>query len=289
MMKSTFITLAKSLLLLGIILTGCRNPVIDQAAMDNPVLFDTIVTSERYHLLGDSTNPYCSLESSFIYPSDYPDKEMLQQLQKHFLTSFFGEDNASSDPKTAMDNYAKKYVNGYKLLEQEPALFSPESRQKTSLESMFTYYEISSNAIHFNQYNLLSYSDFIEFYTGGAHGKHAYNNHVLSLLTGKALNEQDIFIDGYQDELAEIIMLAIAKDHEVTLPEELENMGYFNVKEIYPNNNFYVDADGITYTYNEYEIAAYYIGKTDVLLPFEAIRHLIREDSPVTTLALLKK
>ena len=289
MMKSTFITLAKSLIMFGIILTGCRNPVINQAAMDNPVLFDTILTSERYHLLGDSTNPYCSLESSFIYPSDYPDKEMLQQLQKHFLTSFFGEDNASSDPQTAMDSYAKKYVNSYKELEQEPALFSPESRQNTLVESMFTYYEISSNEIHFNQYNLLSYSDFIEFYTGGAHGKHAYNNHVLSLLTGEPLNEQDIFIDGFQDELAEIIVHFIAKDHEATLPEELENMGYFNVKEIYPNNNFYVDADGITYTYNEYEIAAYYIGKTDVLLPFEAIRHLIREDSPVTPLALFKK
>jgi len=288
MMKSTLITLSALALLFGTMLSSCNNVAPDKY-MENPVTFDTIVISEQYHFLGDSANPFCSLVSSFIYPSDYADSVILQKMKQHFLTSFFGEDIVALDPNIAMSSYAKKYIAGYKELEQELVALFSENDKNPSQEALFTYYEISSNEILYNKCGLLSYRVFVEFYTGDAQGKHAYNNHTLYLQTGEALKEQDIFIEGYQDELSEIIVHAIAKDMDACNLEELENRGYFNVKEIYPNNNFYVDEEGITYTYNEYEIAAYNIGKTDAKLPFDEIRHLIREDSPIAPLIFTKK
>ena len=96
------------------------------------------------------------------------------------------------------------------------------------------------------------------------------------------LTEEDIFIGNYQDELSRLLVKHIAKQNKVEDPKELENIGYFSVDEISPNGNFLIDDRGITYTFNEYEIAAYVIGVTNVFLPFEELQSLIRADGPLS-------
>ncbi|MDR0575003.1 MAG: DUF3298 and DUF4163 domain-containing protein [Tannerella sp.] len=271
-------------LLSAIMITGCKQKATINPEAENNIKFDSIVVNKKYYLLGDTTNPFCSLESTFIYPSDYKDKEVLNKLSRHFTNSFFGEDTASVTPREAMNKYAQKYIEDYKELENDFITETKITGEKPSQELWYAYYEMSSNEILFNKCNLLSYTVSVEYYTGGAHGGHGYNNHVLYLKNGEELEEDDLFADNYQDDLSQIIVAAIASDNHVTNPEELENMGYFNIKEIYPNNNFYIDEEGITYTFNEYEIAACFVGRIDVFLSYDKIRHLIREDSPVAFL-----
>jgi Protein of unknown function (DUF3298). len=278
-----------AILMCGMMIVGCRPKKAFDPEAENDIKFDSIVVNEKYYLLGDSTNPYCTLESSFIFPSDYKDKEAYDNLTSYFIYSFFGDDTVSTSPKEATDNYIQKYISDYKELESDFITETDILGRKPSQESWFAYYEVSSNEILYNKCDLLSYSVSIEYYTGGAHGGHGYNNHVLYLKTGKKLNETDIFVENYDLELAQIIIDAIAEDNELSNPIELEEMGYFNVAEIYPNNNFYVDESGITYTFNEYEIAAYVIGRTDVFLPFEKISHLLRDDSPIAPIAFITK
>ena len=46
-----------------------------------------------------------------------------------------------------------------------------------------------------------------------------------------------------------------------------------------------MDEIGITYTFNEYEIATYIVGVTSVRIPYEKIRHLLRKESPIAHIA----
>ena len=288
-MMKNIIKIITTVLLCCLMIAGCKSKNTFDTETENDIKLDSIVISERYYLLGDSTNPYCSIESAFIFPSDYKDKEILDKLNLYFINSFFGEDTVSATPKEAMDKYLQKYITDYKELESDFITETSITGEKPSQESWFAYYESSSNEILFNKSDLICYSVSIEYYTGGAHGGHGYNNHVLYLKTGESVDESDIFIDDYHNDLAQLIVDAIASDNNITNPEELEGMGYFNVKEIFPNNNFYLDENGITYTFNEYEIAAYFIGRIDAFLPYEKIRHLLREDSPVAPIAFLQK
>jgi hypothetical protein len=283
-MKSEKIILFVSLALAGILITSCKQTVAG-TDRDNDIKFDSVMIHEQYYLLGDSTNPSCTLASTFIYPSDYKDKEMLRKINRHFHISFFGEDSAFASPAETMKNYADRYISEYKELEKDFRGKTGVAGEKQAAESLYACYEISSNEILYNKCDLISYTVFVEYYTGGAHGEQGYNNHVIYLGTGDELDENDIFIDNYQDDLARIIVDVIASDNNVADPAELENMGFFNIREIYPNNNFYVDGEGITYTFNHYEIAARFVGKTDVTLPYGKIRHLMRENSPVAPLA----
>ena len=104
---------------------------------------------------------------------------------------------------------------------------------------------------------------------------------MIDLNAAKPLTEEDLFVDGFAEPMAQILVDQIAKQNDVTDPKELENLGFFSIDEIFPNGNFLVDDKGITYSFNEYEIAAYAVGLTQVTLPYAEIRHLLRDDSPI--------
>lgn len=287
-MKLKIFIFVASLLFSQLIIISCKQTTAS-IGKENDIRFDSIAVNERYYLLGDSANPFCTLESQYIYPSHYKDKQILDKLNQHFINSFFGGYDTSVTPKEAMDTYVQKYITDYKELESDFMTEAELTGEKPRQESWFAYYEMSSNEILYNKFDLLSYAVSVEYYTGGAHGEQGYNNFVIDLKTGNEQEEKDIFVEGYEDGLSKIIVDVIASDRNVTDPLELESMGFFNVEEIYPNNNFYIDENGITYTYNQYEIAAYFVGRIDVTLPFDKIRHLMLENSPVSPLALTGK
>lgn len=267
-----------AILLSGILATSCDTGT--RKASENDITFDSISVEKIYHLLDNPDNPNCNLEIKFVYPKKYADKEILSDIQRQFVSSYFGENYEKLSPEEAVKKYTDDYLAAYKDLEADYKAEVAKS-DETPVGSWFSYFEMSSDDIAFNQDDIISYTVSFENYTGGAHGAHSYNNHVLSLKTGKEITEEEIFVDDYQDRLAQILVDQIAKQNNVADPKELENIGFFSVDEIFPNGNFLVNETGITYAFNEYEIAAYVVGVTEVTLPYAEIRHLLRDDSPI--------
>jgi hypothetical protein len=249
---------------------------------ENNIKFDSIETESKYFLLGDTANPSGTLIIKYIYPIEYADRDILQKMQTRFLTDFFGESYKNVTPQEAINSYSQKYIADYKSLEKHFLRDLKKSGEKFMEASWYSYYENSSNSIVYNKNNIISYIISINYYKGGAHESSGYVNKVIDLKTGNLLTENDIFVPDYQEPLAKIIHETIAENFKAAPPEELENMGFFNVNEIYPNDNFIIDSVGVTYTYNIYEIAAYAVGKIDVKLPFDKIRFLLRKDSRLT-------
>ena len=122
-----------------VMIDGCKPKKAFDTEKENNIIFDSIVVSERYYLLGDSTNPYCTLESVFIFPAGYEDQESLKKLNNHFINAFFGEDTISATPKIAMDKYVEKYIADYKELENDFVAETKVTGEKPSQESWFAY------------------------------------------------------------------------------------------------------------------------------------------------------
>ncbi len=252
-------------------------------ATDNPVTYDSIRVEKTYHLLNNPANPNCNLQILFKYPVKAEGKDMLPTLQKLFVSSYFGEGYDNLSPEEAVAKYAEDYLNTYKQLEGEFTR-EMEKTDETPAGSWFSYYEMSKDQIVYNQNDLISFTVHTESYTGGAHGAHANRNHVINLHTGAFITESDIFVDNFQDRLAQMMVSKIAEQNKLTDPKELENIGFFSIDEIYPNGNFLIDADGITYTFNEYEIAAYVVGAIDVHLSYKELSPLLKSGSPISHL-----
>lgn len=272
-----------SILLFLALVAGCKND--SKKSKENPIAFDSIQVDRTYHLLANDSNPNCNLQIKFIYPVKYKDPEILKKVRQIFVETYFGDESASLSPEEAVKKYTEEYIGAYKDL--EPDYAEDREKAKASDEQVgawYSYYETSGNEIAFNRSDILSFSIFQENYTGGAHGAHACNNHVVNLKTGKLVTERDIFVDDYQDTLAALLVGKIAGENGVKDPKELENAGFFSVDEIYPNGNFLVDDAGITYTFNEYEIAAYVVGQTHVFLSYPELQMILRKDSPISHL-----
>lgn len=250
---------------------------------ENAVQFDSIRVDKTYHLLDNPENPNCNLQLDFIFPVKSGDKELLPKIQKLFVQSYFGENYENLKPAEAVAQYTEDYLNAYKELEADYKEDLAKQDQ-SPVGAWYSYYEMSSDDIVYNGNDLLSYTINFENYTGGAHGAHSFTNRVINMKTGKFVTEEEIFIENYQDDLARILIDRIAKENNVENAKDLENIGFFSVEEIFPNGNFLVDERGITYTFNEYEIAAYVVGATQVFIPFEDIRYLLKKDSPISHL-----
>ncbi len=262
-------------------MVGCSN--IGSKEQRNDITFDSISVEQTYHLLENPENPNCNLEIKFVYPTHLGDASLLAELQKQFVSTYFGENYESLLPEEAVKRYTDDYIAAYKDLESDfqEDLSKADDRP---VGAWYSYYEMSQNEIDFNERGILCYTVSFENYTGGAHGAHAYNHHVIDLKTAKPLTEADIFVENYEEMLAQILVDQIAKQNNVANNKELENIGFFSIDEIFPNGNFRVDETGITYSFNEYEIAAYVVGVTHVQLPYKEIRHLLRDDSPISSL-----
>ena len=270
------------LFLISVFVSGCN--IGTKKTTDNDVTFDSISVDKTYHLLENPENPNCNLQINFTYPAKYDNKDILKKIQQQFVYSYFGDGYENLSPEEATAKYTEDYLNNSKDLEDEYKAEVAKA-DETPVGAWFSYFEMSSDDIAYNKNDILSYTVNFENYTGGAHGAHSFTNHVIDMKTGNLIKEDDIFIEGFQEDLAQILIDRIAKQNTVENPKELENIGFFSIDEIFPNGNFLIDDNGITYTFNEYEIAAYVVGATNVHLPYEEIQYLLKKESPIAHLA----
>jgi hypothetical protein len=246
--------------------------------IENEIAYTTINVDESFPLLDNPVNPRCELRLSFTYPSAYKDAEVLGKLQGLFLTSFLNDTcGVNCAPDTAIAQYVEHRKRDYKTLEEE---FKDEvQRPGEDTPVRFFRHEMRSNEVVFNKGGLISFSVYAENYTGGAHSAHTFTNHVIDVARGTFITEDELFVAGFRDKLSQILITTIVARYELNDPKQLEEVGFFDISKIVPNGNFLIDATGITYSFNEYEIAAYSAGIINVHVPFDAIKDiLLRSD-----------
>ena len=110
---------------------------------------------------------------------------------------------------------------------------------------------------------------------------------VMDLNTGQPLILKDIFVDGFEIPLTNILTEKLRKMNNLPRTSKLSEHGFF-VDEVIPNTNFYVTGTGIGFFYNHYEIAPYANGPTDIFLPFGELTDILKKTSPLNTLSPLR-
>ncbi len=110
-------------------------------------------------------------------------------------------------------------------------------------------------------------------YTGGAHGMTTIDNSTYNLSTGKKVTLSDIFADVDNQELIQMMRGKLLSIRNKEL--------YFDFDTIRLHENFIIQDGGLQFTYNQYDIAPYSEGITEIHFTFDEIRDFLREDSPI--------
>ena len=200
---------------------------------------------------------------SIEYPVKGAKEEVLAKIEDGILNAAFDmEELPGSVEETALryeDNLKDLYFNEYEGLEGEGGVRTWEDRVNGYFSGRYK--------------NFLSYM--VEFYgfRGGAHGSNTMTPLVFDKGTGDIVPEEVFFADGYIEPVA-----ALLKAH---LPEALEGdeealADVFGADSLAPNGLYEVTKDGVTWYYQPYDIAPYYLGVISITIPWSELNPYVR-------------
>lgn len=171
------------------------------------------------------------------------------------------------------NDYFKEYLETNKEFEQEYSYMANWERQN------------GVNVV-FNDNYFTTLAFFAYQYSGGAHGGYSEEFLIIDTKNGKEIKLNDIF-----DKSALVILQKrmLKKAYAYTNSENatsLEDAGYL-VDKIEVTDNFSLNERGITFVYQQYEIAPYAAGMPAFMFTWDEIKDIIKADSPVN--AFIKK
>lgn len=123
------------------------------------------------------------------------------------------------------------------------------------------------------------YEVMLSSYQGGAHGSYYFQYRNIRLADGVAMLKDDVFKPNSEDAVRELLMQELLKTNECKSVEELqEKTGITMLGDVYINDdNFQLQADGVLFSYNIYEIAPYSSGAVFVKLTYDQLKPFLQE------------
>lgn len=233
---------------------------------------DSIVIDQTSHLFNDTDKPACNLRIKFTYLADGNNPRLRDSVNTILASQTFGETYAGFQPQEAAEKYADNYIQRYhRDLEND---YEEQAREadKDLLTEWYSYFEsIETEVLSYDDY-LLTYAMHFEEYTGGVHGIYSTHYTNLDLRHLQTLTLGDIFIEGYEEPVTDLLWQQLIKDVNAKDKEDAEEMGYGILGDLMPTENFCLTPDGILFVYNIYEIAPYAMGATSIILPYKQLK-----------------
>jgi len=250
----------------------------------------TIKTEEKdlvkkFYLTSDTAKGALNMDIEVEIPVAFADTNVLKSVRAIIISNLFGDEYISQSNDSLVHFFSSELYVEYKE-NNLPLLNVKDSANNYSF----------NNEYNLSGFSLLSdkkiYVYGIERYVdmGGAHGLETRNYYNFDLKTGKLIAEKDLFKPNYVSELSELIKKRIVeeskeiKDSKDTEPIlSLEDTDFWT-DSIKPNGNFYITDEGINYVFNPYEIAPYYMGQTEVTIPYNRLKEVLKPNSIITYL-----
>ncbi len=273
-MKKQSVTLLAIILSVGGFLFPCGNKMNKNAAAET-LRLDSVSIEASEHLFGDAARPACDLKIRLTYVSKAASDTLQKEINDFFLALSFGNEYIGMEPQEAIERYRDAYIHEYKH-DLEPILLKDEEGgNEREIGAWYNYNQSIHSRVLLNKGELLVYSNEWNDYTGGAHPMYFRSFLNLDLKEMRPLRLDDIFIGEYTEPLTDLLWEQLMKDQKADSREALLEEGYASTGELTPTENFYLGKDKITFYYNVYELAPYYMGPIQISLPYSAVSHML--------------
>lgn len=116
-------------------------------------------------------------------------------------------------------------------------------------------------------------------YMGGAHPNSNYTYVNYDLNSDKAVVLDSLLKPNTFSKLQSVAEQIFRKNEGLTPDQSLANTYFFDKDTFHLNTNFKITKDGLEFLYNPYEIKPYAAGTTKLVVPYNAIKDLIKPNS----------
>lgn len=157
----------------------------------------------------------------------------------------------------------------------------------------FTKDELRNNALWLNYEASLrgrvigQYCDFLSYevvfygYNGGAHGQTVCTCSVFDMRQMMPLQLSNVIDEATMPVVSQLFLDRLALFFDCSDYADLKAKGYlFDYSDPGPTENFFFDEKGITWVFNQYDIAPYAYGQPTVTLSWDELQPLLPSESP---------
>lgn len=208
----------------------------------------------------------CDVSCSFEYVTGGVSQEIMDKINGSIIANhiLFEESEGRTDVEAACKLWVEQMLNSY-------SDDGEEVDEEDAWMYDFEYSRSGEFAGACKSRHLQTYTGSDYEYTGGAHGYTGIGHEVFDMTTGEIVTEEDLFAEGYEENVAELLAASL-EEYLADNEEDPESM--FSLPE--PNGNFAVSEEGITWTYNPYEIAPYSMGIFDLLVSWDDLKPYLK-------------
>lgn len=238
-----------------------------------PTSFDSVVIDKDEPLVpGDTLSPACELYINLKYAT--PEDSVTRLINENIVRLAFDYEGLS--PRLAVDSFMTSYIRNY---HQDLTPYYKDDLQKGDVGGWYNYqYELTTSVVPARD-NVWGYQLNLVTYEGGAHGSYTTTYMNFDKVTGRLLTLDDVFVPGYEKPLTQVLLTTLQDQLQMSSVEELQENGFLNWTDMYPTKNFLLAPDGVRFYYNIYEIAPYACGPTELTVPYEALKDLLKPEN----------
>lgn len=235
--------------------------------------FDSIVFDKRIHVDNDTLKEGMKVFISFHYPKMAPEKVNIEAIQHIFGRILNGDDNFRGTPQKAFEIFKNERIKDAADLAK---VWNEDAKSNDFVIPLSSYEHSTWINIDSIYPNMLTLSSSYYDYTGGAHGYGAITYYNIDLNKAILLNDTILFGKQNLPKIAKLIQNEVEIRNKDKESDEAIYL-LVGIDEIKPNNNFFFTKDGITYLYNQYEIAPYAQGPVEITISYDKIKPLVNE------------
>lgn len=237
----------------------------------------TTIETERVIKFNDQENsPAATVQIIYEYITDATPNSTEDVVNQENILYAFGAQEDGLTPEKIIDNYIANYEKEYRSNLQ---YFADKGEE---LGPIFNY-ELILFFKHFNSSkNSIAFVKDMYIYMGGVHGAQNIIYHTYDLNTGKEMRARDIFLEGSQQELRNIIYEGFKAEYFPGRNQTSQDGGFFNLEENMTLDNTYVFTDkGLLFQYQAYAIAPYSFGMPSVVIPYAKLKNVLNKENAV--------
>lgn len=217
----------------------------------------TIHMSIKYAKNNDRINREI-MSSGIFFPAGMTDKS---KTLKQIATDF-------------MRQYVEDYKQDFGEVFRQEAIVKAE-KPETNTDPMQVSYDLTTRIAAVTD-TTFCYLAEVHEQAGGMHPTKVTITRNMSKRDGHTITLNEFLVPGYQHPLEDLIVEQMAKDKKAEGKAGLQAMLIFAGIDPYVSETFIIGNDGVTFIYNEDEIAPHPMGEIRVKLSYDQIKQLMK-------------
>ena len=231
-----------------------------------------IFESNGEYALAPNDSAGVSITQSIEYLTTFErGRTLCSKVNNQIVKFCFGDRYDGVPLPEASAGYIESLVTDYRKDAGES--YDPESDSWW----MYNWYYNLSGRFAESYGDLQTYTVYSENFLGGAHGMQSMIPHVIDLRTGEEVEEESLFLEGYEEPVAELIRKAL---QEAWGSPDDPGSTYCMMEEdgMVPNGYFGVSEEGMTWYYQPYVIASYAQGIIEAKVGWNSLKPYIDKE-----------